>query len=261
MEPSVTSGNQDQLFLQRLNEVMQRIAHHGDLHAVEPLMAMTGQLPPQSTLAQLAESFAHMVVKLEAREFELECRIEDLNQTRHELEQANLDPLTNLPNRMIARDRLRQAIAEARNRQVAFTVFFLDLDRFKRVNDTLGHAAGDELLIQVTQRLSACLNQKDGEGDTLARLGGDEFLCVLPQCAEPVAAQAIADGMVATLNRPFPLAAGQADIGTSIGIAHFPQHGQTVDELIAFADAGLYEAKHRGRNVWAYSPKTAPLST
>lgn len=253
----MTSGNQDQLFLQRLNEVIQRIAHQGDLHAVEPLMAMTGQFPPHSTLAQLAESFAHMVVKLEAREFELECRIEDLHQTRHELEQANLDPLTNLPNRMIARDRLRQAIAEARSSKAVFTVFFLDLDRFKRVNDTLGHAAGDDLLIQVTQRLSACLS----DGDTLARLGGDEFLCVLPRCAEPEAAQAMADGMVATLNQPFALAAGQADIGTSIGIAHFPEHGQTVDELIAFADAGLYEAKHRGRNVWAYSPKEAPLQT
>ncbi|MFN4119758.1 diguanylate cyclase domain-containing protein [Acidovorax sp.] len=256
---TTTSGDphQEQLFLQRLNEVMQRIAHHGDLHAVEPLMAMTGQHPADSTLAQLAESFAHMVVKLEAREFELECRIEDLDQTRRELEQANLDPLTNLPNRMIARDRLRQAIADARTRKAAFTVFFLDLDRFKKVNDTLGHAAGDELLVSVTQRLSGCLQA----GDTLARLGGDEFLCVLPQCAEPAAAQAIADAMVATLNQPFPLAAGQADIGTSVGIAHFPDHGQTVDELIAFADAGLYEAKHRGRNVWAYSPKTAPLHT
>lgn len=255
--PGAPEPHPEQLFLQRLNEVMQRIAHHGDLHAVEPLMAMTGQHPADSTLAQLAESFAHMVVKLEAREFELECRIEDLDQTRRELEQANLDPLTNLPNRMIVRDRLRQAIADARARKAAFTVFFLDLDRFKKVNDTLGHAAGDELLVQVTQRLSGCLQA----GDTLARLGGDEFLCVLPLCAEPSAAQAIADTMVRALNQPFALAVGQADIGTSIGIAHFPQHGQTVDELIAFADAGLYEAKHRGRNVWAYSPKTAPLHT
>ncbi|MFY3382659.1 diguanylate cyclase domain-containing protein [Paracidovorax sp. MALMAid1276] len=88
---------------------------------------------------------------------------------------------------------------------------------------------------------------------------------MLPHCAEPTAAQALAlalaDAMVAALNRPFPLAAGQADIGTSVGIAHFPAHGQTVDELIAFADVGLYEAKHRGRNVWAYSPKAAPLQT
>jgi len=257
----LTSGaptqHQEQLFLQRLNEVMQRIAHHGDLHAVEPLMAMTGQHPADSTLAQLAESFAHMVVKLEAREFELECRIEDLDQTRRELEQANLDPLTNLPNRMIARDRLRQAIADARTSHSSFTVFFMDLDRFKKVNDTLGHAAGDELLCKVTERLTVCLN----EGDTLARLGGDEFLCVFPRCAEATDAQAIANTMLKTLNEPFALAAGQADIGTSIGLAHFPEHGQTVDELIAFADAGLYEAKHRGRNVWAYSPKAAPLNT
>lgn len=109
----------------------------------------------------------------------------------------------------------------------------------------------------MTQRLSVCLN----EGDTLARLGGDEFLCVFPLCAETGHAQAIANTMLKALNEPFALAAGQADISTSIGLAHFPEHGQTVDELIAFADAGLYEAKHRGRNVCAYSPKAAPLHT
>ncbi|MDF1484486.1 GGDEF domain-containing protein [Ramlibacter sp. H39-3-26] len=249
----MTSTETDEQFLQRLCEVMQRIALQGDLRAVGPLMDMTGQRPEHTLLARLAESFAHMVVKIEAREFELECRIADLGQTRQELELANLDPLTSLPNRMIARDRLRQSITEARARQGAMSVLFLDLDRFKQVNDTLGHAAGDELLCRVTQRLQGCLR----EGDTLARLGGDEFLCVLPTCGEPEAAQALAGRMIGALTQRFPLAAGVADIGTSIGLAHFPRDGQSVDELIASADAGLYEAKRSGRNCWRYAPPAA----
>lgn len=253
MEPSVTSGNQDQLFLQRLNEVMQRIAHHGDLHAVEPLMAMTGQLPPQSTLAQLAESFAHMVVKLEAREFELECRIEDLNQTRHELEQANLDPLTNLPNRMIARDRLRQAIAEARNRQVAFTVFFLDLDRFKRVNDTLGHAAGDQLLIAAAARMRQALRASD----LLARQGGDEFMILLHDIHSMEEALGVAEKIRLATNQPFMLDGTERLVSVSIGIALYPEHGEDIETLTRNADAAMYRTKTTGRNGASAAPDTA----
>jgi len=248
----VTPAETDDLFLQRLCDVMQRIAQQGDLRAIGPLMDMTGERPEESVQARLAEAFAHMVVKLEAREFELECRISDLDQTRRELEAANLDPLTGLPNRMIARDRLRQALTDASTRQGLLTVLFLDLDKFKQVNDTMGHAAGDELLCLVTQRLRGCLR----EGDTLARLGGDEFLCVLPG-ASADDAQGVANRMVAALTDRFQLAVGGADIGTSIGLSHFPEHGRGVDELIAHADAGLYEAKRSGRNRWCYAPAGA----
>lgn len=233
-------------YLGQLLDVVERIALNGDLQAVAPLLDMTAASPGSPRLTLLAEAFARMLVRLEAKEYELECTIDDLLRVKKELEQANYDPLTRLANRVIARDRLQQGLQQARRslRQVA--VLYLDLDRFKWVNDNLGHAAGDELLRQVAQRMTQCARQTD----TVARLGGDEFLCVLPELDDPTVADDLAARFVEVLNQPFTLAAGPAKIGASVGIARYPLHGDSVDQLIACADKALYQAKNQGRNCY-----------
>ena len=215
-------------------------------------MTLTSEPGHSAVHAALAESFARMVVTLEAREFELENTIQDLRAAKAELEKANYDPLTELPNRVIGRDRLHQAVVQGRREGNLVATLYLDLDRFKWVNDNLGHAAGDELLQQVARRCRANLR----EGDTFARLGGDEFLCVLPALSDAGRAEELAARLVRALDQPFDLAAGEAHIGASVGIALYPAHGTTVDALVAAADAALYAAKHAGRNAYrVYAPQ------
>lgn len=233
-------------FLHRLLEVVDRIAAEGDFSAMDSLLSMTAAHSQSPVLTALAESFARMVVKLEAREYELECTIDDLKAAKIELEKANYDALTGLPNRVIVKDRLQQSLQQARKHRHLLAVMFLDLDKFKWVNDNLGHAAGDELLQQVAVRCRDCLRL----GDTLARLGGDEFLCVLPVIADADTATAIAQSFVDALNQPFALRDGEARIGTSVGIALYPDQGDSAGLLIERADAALYAAKRAGRNVW-----------
>lgn len=256
MTTPTAPGTPDEL-LSHLRGIVERIAADGDLTAVGPLLSLTSTHTAPPLLASLAESFARMLVKLEAREYELECTIADLRTAKQALELANHDPLTGLPNRVIARDRLQQGLRQAQRQTggqgptAQLAVLYMDLDKFKWVNDHLGHPAGDELLQQVAARCSACIR----ESDTLARLGGDEFLCVLPSLSGLPAAEELAQRLVDALNQPFQLRDGEARIGTSVGIALYPSHGDTPEQLVAAADAALYAAKHAGRNVYrVYSP-------
>ena len=232
--------------LTKLLTVAERIAHQGDMQAVPELLDMASEHPEYPQLAALAEAFAKLVVQHEVKEFELQCTIDHLQSTKQELELANYDPLTGLANRAIARDRMQQGMEQARRSNQPLAVFYLDLDRFKWVNDNLGQAAGDELLRQVSQRLRESVRAID----TVARLGGDEFLCILPDMLSMADAQALAGRLVQTLAQPFALEAGVASIGASIGIALFPDHAEQVDGLIACADGALYQAKNAGRNGW-----------
>lgn len=239
-------GSKDD-FLLKLLDVVERIANTGDLQSVQPLLEMTRELPQSPILSSLAEAFARMVVKIEAREFQLECAIEELTTVKGELELANYDNLTGLPNRVIAIDRLRHGIAHARRSSELLAIMYLDLDRFKWVNDNLGHPAGDELLRQVAERLLHSVR----DTDTMARLGGDEFLCVLPELHNSEPVHHLAERFVATLALPFNLAAGEVSIGVSIGVAIFPEHAASIDLLMACADKALYRAKNAGRNGYA----------
>lgn len=241
---SAENAEKQQVFLSQLLSVVERITKNGDFQAVESLLDLTGESQQTPLLTSLAEAFARMVVQLEAREFQLENTIEDLVRVKLELEQANHDPLTSLANRVIARDRLNQGLLQARRLNQFLGVLYLDLDRFKWVNDNLGHPAGDELLRQVAQRMRNAARQ----GDTVARLGGDEFLCVMPGIDGQGAAEDLASRLVDILSQPFSLVAGQVSIGASVGIAVFPEHAESVDALIACADSALYDAKHAGRN-------------
>jgi diguanylate cyclase (GGDEF)-like protein/PAS domain S-box-containing protein len=139
--------------------------------------------------------------------------------------QAYHDILTDLPNRVLFKDRLGLAMIQARRKQLELAVMFIDLDRFKLVNDTLGHVKGDELLQQAAARLKECLRR----GDTLARQGGDEFTIVLPELHDRLDASAVADKFLACLQLPFDLDGHAVHISASIGIAIYPEHGESID--------------------------------
>lgn len=158
--------------------------------------------------------------------------------------QALHDLLTDLPNRILFNDRLADALANARAREGMVAVMFLDLDRFKTINDTLGHAFGDRLLQLVAERLTDCLWQHD----TIARWGGDEFTLLLPQiyCAED--AGRIAQRILDALKQPFNIEGNQLYISSSVGIAIYPHDGEDGETLLRNADVALYRAKEKGRN-------------
>ncbi|MBI0538389.1 EAL domain-containing protein [Roseomonas sp. KE2513] len=159
------------------------------------------------------------------------------------------DLLTGLPNRGLFTDRLRQALALARRDAEPLAVLCLDLDRFKEVNDTLGHAAGDRLLQEVAKRLSAVVR----ESDTLARLGGDEFAIIQPKARQPEAADALARRLIAALEAPVDLGGDWASVGVSIGIAMVDQSGSAdLTQLMRDADLALYQAKEGGRGGYRF---------
>ena len=164
------------------------------------------------------------------------------------LHQAYHDVLTNLPNRLLFKDRLGQALLQSRRNRTELATMFIDLDRFKQVNDTLGHDKGDELLLQVTGRLKGCLRK----GDTLARQGGDEFTVVLPDLHTRDDARLVADKFLECLNLPFDLGGKAVTISASIGIAIFPHDGETIDELMRRADVAMYTIKEQGKNGQAF---------
>ncbi|MDP1652369.1 MAG: diguanylate cyclase [Rhodocyclaceae bacterium] len=159
---------------------------------------------------------------------------------------ASHDALTDLPNRELFDDRLQAAFNQARRYRRIFALLQVDLDRFKEVNDTLGHAAGDQLLVEAAHRLVSCVR----ESDTVARLGGDEFAILLSEMAEPGEAEQIARRAVSLLNEPYYLDAGTARISGCVGIALYPQHGEDCDQLRRNADIALYAAKESGRNTY-----------
>jgi diguanylate cyclase (GGDEF)-like protein/PAS domain S-box-containing protein len=161
-------------------------------------------------------------------------------------ELAHFDTLTKLPNRTLFWDRLEQALRLASRSRQTVAVLWLDLDGFKTVNDTLGHAAGDELLRQVGQRLRATLR----ESDTAARLGGDEFAVALTTIAQPQDATGVAQKIIDRINQPFTLPQGPARVSASIGIALYPDHAGSAKELAHRADLAMYAAKQGGKNGW-----------
>lgn len=168
---------------------------------------------------------------------------------------AFYDSLTNLPNRQNLLDRLSHSIALSHREGKKLAVFMIDLDKFKPVNDKLGHAAGDDLLKQVAVRFTARLR----DSDMVARLGGDEFVIMLENLIEPEKdAAKVALDVIADLTEPFELSSGHTvQIGASIGICFYPQHGITPEKLIDHADTALYQAKNNGRNCFAYYDKNA----
>ena len=157
--------------------------------------------------------------------------------------QANYDPLTDLPSRKLALDRLDSAIVNARRRGHHVAALFIDVDRFKTINDALGHACGDRLLRQMAERIRLSIREED----TVARLGGDEFLVILPEVRQIVDAEAVAGKILDAVARPFILDGQETFVTVSIGVAVFPDQGDCAETLIQHADTAMYVAKESGR--------------
>lgn len=169
---------------------------------------------------------------------------ERLNTERTIHYMAHHDALTGLPNRRLLQDRLHQAIMAARRKQRHVAVLFIDLDRFKVVNDTLGHDTGDFILKEVARRLGTCVR----EMDTISREGGDEFVVILPDLDKPEHARLVGDKILHELARPVEIAGQDIHVTPSIGISHYPNDATDVQQLLKQADNAMYQAKDAGRN-------------
>jgi diguanylate cyclase (GGDEF)-like protein len=161
---------------------------------------------------------------------------------------ATHDALTGLPNRVLLADRLAQATAQSERYSRGFAVMVVDLDRFKSINDSLGHIAGDDLLKEMAKRLSQQLRK----ADTLARLGGDEFVLVLNEISGPRDAETVASKVLAAMAQPVTLSGLEVQISASIGISVFPEDGVDAETLLQHADAAMYHAKKNGRNAFQF---------
>lgn len=158
------------------------------------------------------------------------------------------DPLTDLPTRRLFQDRLKQAIAQAKRNQHPLALLYVDLDKFKPVNDKHGHEAGDQVLVETAKRLQSCLRASD----TVARIGGDEFVVLLPSVSRRPDVIPVAEKLIAALDRPYELGKIAVEVGASVGAALFPRDGRNMDALLNTADKAMYEAKRAGGRRWCF---------
>ena len=176
----------------------------------------------------------------------------DISQRKRDEEQirrqANYDALTGLPNRSLFFDRLNQAVISARREKWLLGLLFVDLDRFKAVNDTFGHVMGDEILQEVGERLKECVR----DSDTVARLGGDEFVVLAQDLAEVNDAALVADKIIEQMAMPFSINGRKVSLGASIGITIYPEDTNSAEEMMRNADMAMYRAKEGGRNRYQF---------
>ncbi len=178
--------------------------------------------------------------------------VSDISDRRESAEQiwhqANYDELTDLPNRHMFMDRLELELRKTQRAGGLLALLFIDLDHFKDVNDRLGHAAGDALLVEATQRIKACVRS----ADTLARLGGDEFTVILPGLEQASNIERITNDIIEQMANAFVIGDEQANVSASIGVAIYPTDADNVEDLLSHADQAMYAAKHAGRNRTCY---------
>jgi len=197
----------------------------------------------------LEERVAERTAELASANLRLQREVKeriDIEQQVREL--AHFDSVTGLPNRNLLHDRIAQALLQAQRATESVAIMFLDLDRFKNINDTLGHQVGDALLRQVAVRLSMTLRTSD----TLARLGGDEFVLVLPGIASPKSVEGVAEKLISVLQAPLTVEEHALHITTSVGICIYPQDGLDTESLLRNADTAMYQAKAAGRNTFRF---------
>ncbi|MCA1851082.1 MAG: EAL domain-containing protein [Beggiatoa sp.] len=222
----------------------------------------------QQAAGELGRGNVLVPIEVEARD-ELGDLAQSLRTMGHHLRQwseqiryfAYHDSLTKLPNRLMFGEYLKRALARAKRGQRTLALLFVDLDDFKHINDTLGHAAGDQVLIEFSQRLLHCLREEDyvgrtdpasEEGDTIARLGGGEFTIRLPDIEDAFQAATVAERVIAATAPPFWYRGQELHIGASIGIALYPSDGVQAETLIKNADMAMYHAKAKGKNTYQY---------
>lgn len=210
----------------------------------------------EDEISSLARSFNQMLETIEENQQERDKANEALHLNRRRLERAvkdlqylaNYDSLTQLPNRALCMDRIKYALKGAARSNTMVAVLFLDLDHFKDVNDSLGHAVGDQLLKSTSQRLLERIRSED----TLARLGGDEFVIILNHIKDTENVIDIVEKIVVSFEEPFKLSSYQVNTTVSIGICMYPHDGIDVDSLMKAADAAMYKAKEVGRNTYEF---------
>jgi|GEM_PF-238131 len=243
----LNSGRQDSAFYQTL---WKAISTHGFWQGELWNRRKNGEIYPQ--LLTISTIFDDQGKPL--RYLGVFADITQIKESQAKLEfMAHHDPLTKLPNRSLAESRLEQELEQAHRHNQQLSVLFIDLDRFKQVNDSFGHLVGDELLCAVAARL----NERLREGDTLGRLGGDEFILIASPLQEKQDAAIIARDFINALSEPFQLSNGvEVFIGGSIGISLFPDDGTSVADLTKNADAAMYLAKENGRNQFSFYTST-----
>lgn len=228
------------------------VAHFTDvataITACQPCLAFN--LTGDDAVSQYAESrlgVENVIGGFQARFlWTLLTRLKQTNEQITHL--AHHDGLTGLPNRTLFYDRLNQAIARARRDKESVAVLFLDLDGFKKINDTLGHDIGDALLIETAKRLKACVR----ESDTVARMGGDEFTAILCNVGTGDGKEIVAQKILDTIRAPFVLHEQNCNVGVSIGIAVYPNSGGNAEDLVKVADTAMYLAKDGGKNCYRF---------
>ncbi len=186
------------------------------------------------------------------RKFKLTGVSQDITEKKRSEEtiwqQANFDPLTRLPNRRMFQDRLEHEIKKSHRDRVPLALMFIDLDKFKEVNDTLGHDKGDLLLVEAARRITGCVR----ESDSVSRLGGDEFTVILPELGDTNSIERIAQAIIQTLVAPFHLGEDIAFVSASIGITLYPNDASNLEALMSNADQAMYASKSAGRNRFSY---------
>jgi len=241
--------------LQQLERVANQISQ--DLNATEATtnhdladsaLGYLKDIRSRDEIGRLASSFLHLVTRLSLYIRERKAAEEKITAL------ARTDVLTGLPNRAAFLERLAQAFAATRRGANPLAVFYLDLDHFKDVNDTLGHAAGDALLQAVAIRLRASLR----ENDMVARLGGDEFVVLQTDTTDPSAAGVLADRIRTLLAAPYEICGSEIHLSASIGIAAYGGDKGEPDTILAQADAALYRAKEQGRDRYCFHSGAAP---
>lgn len=206
-------------------------------------MPMVGlPIEREDEIGELARNFQSMAFRLNARVDELEFSQEQLGSL------AYYDQLTGLPNRLLFLDRLKQAILKAQRNRSRFAVMFIDLDKFKEVNDSYGHAAGDDVLKIAASRMQQCIRH----ADTIARLAGDEFTILIEEIASPSDVTRVAQKIIAFFEQPFLAGGHELYLTCSLGISLYPNDGLQAEELLDFADAAMYQAKALGRNAYRF---------
>jgi len=231
------SGRHDDLFYQRMWDA---INTHGTWEGEIWNKKKSGEEFPEwlaiSTLVEQGDVARYIGVFTDISE-----RKQDEAKIRH---QASHDSLTDLPNRSILEDRANEAMQRAERERTSMAILFIDLDRFKNINDHYGHAAGDELLIEVAQRIASVLRKSD----TVVRISGDEFVVLMPKIMHPSDAGLVAEKITTSLSRPYDIADNKMHISASLGIAVYPGDGRDVETLMNHADVAMYKAKENGRN-------------
>jgi diguanylate cyclase (GGDEF)-like protein len=226
-------------------EVVQRLGHSDQLLVLRKPFESIEVLQCANSLTRKWRNERMIRAQVASLQQDVSARTQGLEAANRQLRHlATHDVLTGLPNRVLLDDRISQALTHAHRDKTAFAVMLCDLDRFKLVNDSLGHGAGDHLLQQVARRLTEVIR----DVDTVARLGGDEFVIVLsPGTSRPEAA-AVAQRIIEAMQPVVEIAGVTIHTSPSIGMAFYPDDGTTVEALIAHADAAMFAAKHRGRN-------------